>query len=264
LTSLFAPGAWDKVAAAFAPNGSRPLLAFDVDGTLAPIVTDPARARVPVATRRLLTALVSDRGLVVAAVSARRDRDLRAILPVRGIRRVAQYGLEGVVAPPARERARWRHAARNIRRILEPVAAATPGAWVEDKGMTVSLHDRLVPPGRMPALRRALRSAAVKAEGFGFSTARGLRVTDFVPRGYDKGRAIEALRRSVGGDPAIYFGDSEADEPAFAALGRGDVPVRVGPGPTRARYRVRGAGDVARFLRKLLDLRRALDPATRR
>ena len=238
------------------------MVAFDVDGVLAPIVSDPGEARVPRRTRRLLEALAADRGLLVAVVSARRDRDLKRILPVRGVRRIAQYGLEGAIEPPGTTRARWRRRARRLRALLEPIAVATPGAWIEDKGMTVSLHDRLVNGRRLRALERALRRAAVKAERFGFSTARGSRVTDFVPRGYDKGRAIERLRRSARGAPAIYFGDSGADEPAFAALGPGDFPVRVGPGPTRARYRARGPADVARFLRRLLDLRRT--SATRR
>jgi trehalose 6-phosphate phosphatase len=87
-------------------------------------------------------------------------------------------------------------------------------------------------------------------------------VTDFVPRGYDKRHAIEALRRGASKAPAIYFGDTGADEPAFAALGPDDFPVRVGSGKTRARYRARGPADVGRFLRRLLELRRA--SATRR
>jgi trehalose 6-phosphate phosphatase len=243
-------------------RGKRPVIAFDVDGTLAPIVMDPAHARIPRPTQQLLAALAADPGFLVAVVSARSERDLRRILPVRRIRRIAQYGLEGAIAPPAASRATWRRRARRIRELLEPIAANTPGSWVEDKGMTVSLHDRLVRASTLPALRRALRRAAVKAERFGFSTEHGSRVTDFVPRGYDKGRAIEALRRSAQGAPVIYFGDSDADESAFAALGKDDVPVRVGPGKTRARYRARNTADVARFLRRLIDLRRA--SATRR
>jgi trehalose 6-phosphate phosphatase len=267
---LLARGTWDELARAMVDgNGTaprrrrkRPLIAFDVDGTLAPIVEDPARARVPAPTKRLLAALAADDGIVVAVVSARRERDLRRILPVRGIMRVAQYGLEGAVAPPSATRASWRRRARKIRRLLEPIAASTPGSWVEDKGMTISLHDRLVGASTRPALERALRRATVKAEGLGFFTERGSRVTDFVPRGYDKGNAIEALRRSARGAPVIYFGDSDADESAFAALGPDDVPVRVGPGKTRARFRARNTADVARFLRRLIDLRRA--SATRR
>ncbi|HEX5032149.1 MAG TPA: trehalose-phosphatase [Candidatus Eisenbacteria bacterium] len=267
---LLKRGVWDQVARAIAEgngarpgqSGRRPLIAFDVDGTLAPIVVDPARAKVPGPTQRLIAALAADSGLVVAVVSARRERDLRRILPVRGLLRVAQYGLEGVIAPSAGTRASWRRKARKVRGLLEPIAAHTPGSWVEDKGMTVSLHDRLVAPRTLTSLRRALRRAAVKAEQFGFSTERGIRVTDFVPRGYDKGHAIEALRRGARGAPVIYFGDSDADEPAFAALGPDDVPVRVGPGRTRARFRARGTADVARFLRRLLELRRA--SATRR
>ena len=272
---LLARGVWDRVARAFAGNGDSrpsrdsrrsgaglPLLAFDLDGVLAPIVEDPARAHVPASTRRLVAALAADRALDVAIVSARRERDLRRLLPVRGIRRIGQYGLEGPTAPSAAERAHWRRRARSVRRLLEEIAAGIPGSWVEDKGMTVSLHDRLVPRAKLPALARALRAGAVKAERFGFSTSRGSRVTDFVPRGYDKRYAIEALRRSARGAPAIYIGDSDADEPAFLALGPDDFPIRVGSGATRARYRARGPADVARFLRRLLELRRA--SATRR
>ena len=264
---ILSRGVWDGVARAIAegngkPRGMRPLIAFDVDGTLAPIVLDPARVKVPGSTKRLLAALASDSGLVVAVVTARRERDLRHLLPVRRIRRVAQYGLEGAVAPSSAVRATWRRRARKIRRLVEPIAASTPGSWIEDKGMTVALHDRLVGASNLPALKRALRRAAVKAERFGFLTERGSRVTDFVPRGYDKGHALEALRRSARGAPVIYFGDSDADESAFAALGPDDVPVRVGPGRTRARFRARNVAVVARFLRRLIDLRRA--SATRR
>ena len=123
--------------------------------------------------------------------------------------------------------------------------------------MTVALHDRNVPARRMPELRGLLRRVARDARKLGFEPARGKRVTDFVPRGYDKGKAVRLLRRRLDPSVIVYFGDSEADEPAFAALRPGDLPVRVGAGPTRARYRVRGPEDVARFFRELARLARS-------
>ena len=83
----------------------------------------------------------------------------------------------------------------------------------------------------------------------------GQRVTDFAPRGYDKGRALARLRRRPAPEVVVYFGDSRADEAAYAILDRDDFGVRVGAGPSRARYRVRNPRDVARFLRGLLAIR---------
>ena len=78
---------------------------------------------------------------------------------------------------------------------------------------------------------------------------------DFVPARYDKGRALRALRRRVRPAVTFYFGDTDGDEPAFASLGRTDFAVRVGSGLTAAPYRVRGPGDVARFLKALVAVR---------
>jgi trehalose 6-phosphate phosphatase len=240
--------------------GARVLFAFDVDGTIAPIVAKLAQARVPAATLRVLDRLTRRRGVTVALVSARSRRVLRRLVPLPRARVAAQYGLEGVVAPAATLRKRWRRGAARIAAALVPVAAASPGAVLERKSMAVALHDRGVAQRRLPALRRAVRRAASAARPLGFAPVRGHRVTEFVPRGYDKGRAMVMLRKRYAPAVVFYFGDSEADEPAFAVLGRNDFPVRVGPGPTRARYRVRGPTDVTRFLRSVVSLRPGFGP----
>jgi trehalose 6-phosphate phosphatase len=89
----------------------------------------------------------------------------------------------------------------------------------------------------------------------GFGVALGRRVTDFVPAGYHKGRALREVRLRIRPDVVFYFGDTASDEPAFAMLPPGDFSVRVGPGSTTARYRVRGPREVTRFLRALVRLR---------
>ena len=241
-------------------RGARVLVALDVDGTIAPIVEKLGRARVPAATLRVLDRLTRTRGVTVALVSARSRRVLKRLVDLPRARVAAQYGLEGVVAPAASLRKRWRRTAARIAADLGPVADAFPGAVLERKTMAAALHERGVPAGRLPALRRALRRVAATARPLGFAPVRGHRVTEFVPRGYDKGRALKMLRKRYAPAAVFYFGDSEADEPAFAVLGRNDFPVRVGPGPTRARYRVRGPGDVARFLRSVVSLRPGLGP----
>lgn len=243
---------------ALARSGRRTLVAVDFDGTLAPIQTRPERVHVPdeiLRTLRRFTNASRPRPRL-ALVTARPKRDVKRLLPVGGILTVAQYGLESSLGPGAGERARWRRAAREVERLLDPLAVSIPGAWVEFKSMTVALHDRRVPPRRLPELRRLLRRVARRARALGFEPARGKRVTDFVPRGYDKGRVVRLLRERYRPEVIVYFGDSDADEPAFAALGPGDVGIRVGPGPTRARYRVRSPEEVGRFFRELHGLRK--------
>lgn len=252
--ALFARDVWPRLSALMARPNVRLLVAFDLDGTLAPIVSRPDRARVPVSVIRLLERAARMKRVKVAVVTARGARDLKRLVPVRGILRAAQYGL-GAERPSPPTRERWRRAATAIASWLTPIAASAPGSWVELKGMTVAFHDRGVAPGRLPRLRRSVQGVARRAAGLGFRPIVGRRVVEFAPRGIDKGRALAIVRRRTIADAVFYFGDSAADEPAFQLLGPRDYSVRVGPGPTRARYRVRGPRDVSRFLRALLALR---------
>lgn len=252
---LFGRAGRAALAAVLEDRRLRLLLAFDLDGTLAPIVRRPGSARIPPARLERLARAATARNVRVAVVSARRMAEVRRLVGARGVRLVAQYGLEGVglVSPAFRKRA-LRTAARLLR-IVRPAVDDIPGAWIEAKGMSLSIHDRGVPPAQMRTLRAVLRRFSAQARRAGFAVAHGRRVTEFLPRGVDKGRALRTLRRLTQSDSVSYFGDSLGDEPAFASLGRGDFGVRVGAGPTDAGYRVRGPRDVDRFIRAVIAAR---------
>jgi trehalose-phosphatase len=224
---------------------------FDFDGTLAPLVTRPDRVRVPAETMRAIEDAARLPNVRIAALSARPMRDLARYLPVRRVLRVAQYGLEGGDAPTPDRKRRIQSGVATLRGWLEPLAAAHRGAWIEDKRLTIALHYRAVSAARRGALARALRRLGPRIKKLGFHPEPGRMVLDFVPSGYDKGRALRTLARRVRPAVMFYFGDTAGDEPAFAALARSGFAVRVGPGPTKAPYRVRGPRDVARFLRAL-------------
>jgi hypothetical protein len=110
---LLARGVWDRVARAFANDDGLALVAFDLDGTLAPIVDDPARARIPATTKRLLAALAADRGLVVAIVSARRS-GLEAPPPRARDPADRPVRPRGRAHLRPRREARWRRLARSV------------------------------------------------------------------------------------------------------------------------------------------------------
>ena len=59
------------------------------------------------------------------------------------------------------------------------------------------------------------------------------------------------MRGEVGAAAVSFVGDDITDEDVFAALGAGDLGVRVGPGQTSARRRIGDPGDVLTFVRHL-------------
>ena len=70
-----------------------------------------------------------------------------------------------------------------------------------------------------------------------------------------KGLAITRLRDELGADAVFFAGDDVTDEAGFAALGPGDVGVKVGAGPTAAGHCVADTPTLADVLRWLADHR---------
>jgi trehalose 6-phosphate phosphatase len=249
---LFHPESWPRARAILRARDRSLLVALDLDGTIAPIAPLPRLARVPAATLRSVGRAAGTQGVRVVVLSARRVSDLRKLVPVRNVLLVGQYGLEGPLAPGGRVLERLRRSCARVTRALAPRVRQVRGAMLERKGLTVAVHDRSVSggPSRRKLHAGLLAIASNEARRAGFVPMPGRQVVDFVPRGHDKGRALRALRAwlTPRARTVFYFGDSEGDEPAFRALGRGDFPVRVGRGATRARYRVADVRGVTRFL----------------
>ena len=72
----------------------------------------------------------------------------------------------------------------------------------------------------------------------------------------DKGTAVAALARRTHASHVVFLGDDTTDEDVFATLSSSDVGVKVGPGETRAEFRVQSPDEVAEVLERLLALRR--------
>ena len=70
------------------------LLAFDFDGTLAPIHDDPAEVRIDRAAAALLTETSQMEGVVVAIVSGRDADDVEARVQAPGAYIIGSHGLE--------------------------------------------------------------------------------------------------------------------------------------------------------------------------
>jgi trehalose 6-phosphate phosphatase len=245
-------------------TGRKPALFLDLDGTLAPIADRPDLVEVPETTRALLEKLSPL--CPVAVVSGRGLDDLRDKVGARSVFYVADHGFQ--VLGPVRRRLEL-EVGREYRPTLEQAAAAlrralapVEGALIEEKGLSLSVHYRLVSEERHAAV---LRAVADVAERFPvLRVTEGKLVYEFRPPGdWDKGKALLWVMEQLGlGKPGdgeafpIALGDDLTDEDMFAAVEGWGAAVLVGdPGrPSRASYTVADYVQAARFLEGVLAL----------
>lgn len=198
----------------------RPMLVFDFDGTLAPIVDVPADAAMRPSTRALmqLVALMYP----CAVVSGRSRADLvprLAGIPLQAI--VGNHGAEAGCGPVDRE---LRRQVGEWARTLASALGCVRGIDVEDKGLSVAVHYRRAP--FRAAARRAIHGAMELLDGARVFDGRA--VVNAVPAdAHDKGKAVSKLLARLGCSTALYVGDDTTDEDAFCN-DRIAVGVRVG------------------------------------
>jgi trehalose 6-phosphate phosphatase len=128
------------------------------------------------------------------------------------------------------------------------------GAFLlENKGMTLALHFRRAPELGPLAEREMRRIAA--ALGDEFELQAGKFVFEIKPSGKDKGTAIAEFMAEAPftGRIPVFLGDDLTDEYGFDVVNRaGGHAIKVGPGATRARWRLADAAAVRRWLGEYL------------
>jgi trehalose 6-phosphate phosphatase len=228
----------------------RPLLAFDFDGTLAPIVARPEAATISSPIARQLQALSGLRP--VAVITGRSVADLLPRLPFRPCYVAGNHGAENGDA--ARERA-LEQALDPFRSRLQAWAARLheAGVQVEDKRLSIALHHRRA---RDPAAAQALLDALAREFGEGLRGFGGKRVLNVTSRDApDKADALEALLQASACDSAVYFGDDLNDEPVFERAPPQWLTVRVGRDDrhSSARFFLDSVAEVGLALQRIVD-----------
>ena len=230
----------------------RPVLFLDVDGTLAPIVSHPWDAVVPLPTRRTLTRLRLT-GAVVVLVSGRSARDA---LAVAGTEVDAVFGNHGAdLLRDGRLRVWSDRPAPSIDRAvrrLETVVTDWKGIRLERKERSIALHHRLHGEASANLLRRARR----RLRGSGFIAHAGRNALDIRWKAAHKGVAVLRWLEMVEAgmvtrDQVLYAGDDTTDAAAIRALGRSAVTIEVGPRQLGARFRTTSPATLARWLARL-------------
>ncbi|OIJ84881.1 trehalose-phosphatase [Streptomyces colonosanans] len=221
------PAGRDGLDAILARPG-RAVLAFDFDGTLAPIVPDPDQARAhPDAVPAL--AAVAPKVASVAVLTGRpagvavRQGGFAGVPGLEHLVVLGHYGAErwdartGTVTAPAPHPGVAAVRAE-LPGFLDGIGAWR-GTWIEEKGRALAVHTRRAedPQAAFEGLREPLAELAAR---HGLIVEPGRLVLELRPPGMDKGAALLEYVREIGAEAVLYAGDDLGDLAAFAAVGK--------------------------------------------
>ncbi len=231
------------------------LVACDYDGTLAPLVDDPTRAEPLPEAVAAIRALATLPQTTVAVVSGRALRTLAALsrLPSE-VHLVGSHGSEFDLGFIQRLAPELIELHRRLVADLVTISNDHPGVRLEVKPASVAVHTRGADRAVTESVLDAVRSGP--ATWPDIHVTHGKEVVELSLIATDKGAAVGALRVQASASAVLYLGDDITDENAFAQLQGPDVGIKLGPGDTRAAYRVDEPIDAARVLGFLLETRR--------
>jgi trehalose 6-phosphate synthase/phosphatase len=232
------------------------LLAYD--GTLVPLTSPPSEAVPPADLVSLLLRLRGAGRHRVAIVSGRSRLDLeRWFGEVEGLWLAAEHG--AVLRPPTgREWSAIRPSPpedwkAQVLPVLEHFVDRTPGSFIEAKEYSLVWHFSMSDPEFGEWLANEL--VASLDELLAETELRALRAHKAVEVKFvwaSKGEIVRHLE-AVGPVPdfRLALGDDQTDEDLFAVMPPDAWTIRVGAGPSQARFRLGAPADVRRLLEAL-------------
>jgi trehalose 6-phosphate phosphatase len=245
----------DDVAAA-----QRLLVACDLDGTIADLVSDPAAARLRDVAKGAVRELAALPDTVVAIVSGRSLDDLRAVVgEIAELDRVRLFGSHGLEADDGTVIGMARAASTSrddlVRRVAR-IVAQFPGARCEPKPYGAAVHHGRLGPEDASRMRRAIDDLLDQDPSLFWKP--GKHVLDISVLPLYKPFAVDTLQHRWEPTTTIYAGDDTTDEDVFAALWPGDIGIKIGMGPTAAGYRTPSTRSFETLLVRLAARRRVL------
>ncbi len=242
---------WPEIQAKIAAR-PRLLVALGFDGILSPTVPRPSEAAVPEDTRALLSKLGSSPRITLSFLSGRSLYDIQNRVGMQDAFYAGNHGME--IRGPGLESSDGLAVScrSDLVDALTSLAKCTKlhrGVFIEDKGMTVTVHWRQADSGERARLRELLEvivRSHPRLKIFAGEACWELRAR----ASWNKGDALRQILAHLQLKPAdtIYLGEEFTDEDAFAQLPDGLSFCVGGTAATAARYRLPKAADAAQFL----------------
>ena len=244
------------------------LLLCDYDGTLTPIVDNPEMANLTNNMSKLIAGLVHKPGVIVAIVSGRALADIKEHVNISGVIYAGNHGFEiegpdiQFIHPLTDEISSIIHLMGTV---LKRAMSQCKGVIVEDKGMTLSVHYRLVDDDQLPRVNAAFESTVGTARKLGkIKTTSGKKVHEVRPAiPWHKGNAVQLIfnrvshSRKKGEVLPIYLGDDLTDEDAFKSVNKlNGISILVGEATrtSSADYYLNSIPEVNTLLTELLKI----------
>lgn len=220
-------------------------LFHDLDGSLLELAMRPDEVVVAPHLPGLLETLQQRLGGALAIVTGRQIQTVdRLLFPLQ----LPAAGLHGAEMRRAGAVIETRPAATDgLADALRRYFGDDPQIVIEDKGMAVAVHYRQAP-------ERAAECEAVAlalASAMGLAATKGKMVIEVLPPQANKGYAVQTLMEQAPftGRRPVFVGDDLTDENGIlVAQAMGGYGVKVGAGPSAARYRLGSVDAVHRWL----------------
>ncbi len=235
------------------------LIAFDIDGTLAPVVRNPADARVPEQALEHLRLLQEAPQVMLAFITGRDAKSANTIVPLERTWLGAEHGRVLVGPGPMRLQPPDEKRSPKLLDLEAWLAEELPeGALVEKKPAATGVHVRALAEQDEAAAAAILERVRTKAEAMGLFARDGRKLIEAELERHDK---VEVLQRAVeasGAKSVFFIGDDFTDFRAIqyaAARGIGlfvKSPERTLEQPDQCTGTLDGPQQVADFVEHLV------------
>lgn len=210
------------------------VLFLDFDGTLVPIAPRPELALLDSTTRSLLKSLSP--WVPIVLISGRSRKELKSRIRLNNITYVGNHGLEISHRHFKRRmkgETQWKRFLQDLYLRLQQGLRNIPGVWVEDKGITLSIHYRLAKKKEQRKARTILDDSLKRYIDQGRIHLSGGKAVWEVrpPIEWNKGKAVLWILRQKGFQKRwpLYIGDDQTDQDAMRLIRGGGTGIAVGP-----------------------------------
>jgi trehalose-phosphatase len=240
------------------------LLLLDYDGTLTPIAEMPEKAVISKEAKELLQGLSKNHNCKLAIISGRSLRDIKNIVGIKDIIYAGNHGLE-IEGPEIKFKnrvpGRLKLIIKRINDELVNKLSKIKGVFIEDKGLTLSVHYRLVDKKDISLVSDIFTEVTkpyIAQNKIKINS--GKKVYEIKPPvEWDKGKIVSWLMRRQRFEQRrnrvfpIYIGDDITDEDAFKVIRDKGLTIFVGsPKKSNARYYLKNTREAIKFLRAIL------------
>ncbi len=231
----------------------RSLYAFDFDGTLAKISSNPDGAQLGRSVQFWLEALA--KRAPIAVISGRSVDDLRSRIGTSVPYLIGNHGSEGshVMQEDIQHIRETCHRWLHLMTDRFQAELAQSGIAIEQKSYSFSFHYRGV---EQRDKARTLISRIVSELSPPPKIVPGKSVVNVMPAtAWHKGTALQACMRQLGCTAALYVGDDATDEDVFALRDPRVLTVRIGKkNVSSARFFLKRQSEIAQVLRLIVEM----------